>query len=162
MGTGSGCISISLAKALPGAAITGVDTSVDALAVAEKNCNTHGVAVKLLHGSLFEPVQGQQFHMVVSNPPYIPSDDLKTLQPEVRDYEPAGALDGGKDGLDFYRQIVAAATDYLVCGGWLLLEVGIDQAEQVRKLFLDNGKFAEVFAAKDTADIERVVGGQLK
>ncbi|GAB7025897.1 peptide chain release factor N(5)-glutamine methyltransferase [Geotalea toluenoxydans] len=162
VGTGSGCISISLAKALPGAAITGVDTSVDALAVAEKNCNTHGVAVKLLHGSLFEPVQGQQFHMVVSNPPYIPSDDLKTLQPEVRDYEPAGALDGGKDGLDFYRQIVAAATDYLVCGGWLLLEVGIDQAEQVRKLFLDNGKFAEVFAAKDTADIERVVGGQLK
>ena len=162
VGTGSGCISISLAKALPGAIITGVDTSVDALAVAEKNCNTHGVAVKLLHGSLFEPVQGQQFHMVVSNPPYIPSDDLKTLQPEVRDYEPAGALDGGKDGLDFYRQIVAAATDYLVCGGWLLLEVGIGQAEQVRKLFFDNGKFAEVFAAKDTADIERVVGGQLK
>jgi release factor glutamine methyltransferase len=162
IGVGSGCISISLAKALPDAVVTGVDTSTEALAVAGENCRTHGVTVNLLQGSLFEPVQGQRFELIVSNPPYIPGDDLKTLQPEVRDFEPVGALDGGKDGLDFYRLIVAAAPGYLVSGGWLLVEVGMGQADDVEKLFSGGGSFTGVFTAKDAAGIDRVVGGELK
>lgn len=160
IGVGSGCISISLAKALPQASVTGVDSSADALAVARQNSETHGATIDLRLGSLFEPVQDMGFDLIVSNPPYIPSDDLKTLQPEVQNFEPAGALDGGGDGLDFYRRIVAAAPDHLNEGGWLLFEVGIGQADQVRPL-LTESRFSEIFAAKDTNAIDRVVGGRL-
>lgn len=160
IGVGSGCISISLAKALPQASVTGVDTSADALAVARQNSETHGVTLDLRLGSLFEPVQGMHFDLIVSNPPYIPTDDLKTLQPEVQNFEPVGALDGGGDGLDFYRRIVAAAPDYLSAGGWLLFEVGIGQADQVQQLFMERG-FSEIFSAADTNAIDRVVGGRL-
>ncbi|WP_243370177.1 peptide chain release factor N(5)-glutamine methyltransferase [Geotalea sp. SG265] len=162
IGVGSGCISIALAKALPDATVTGVDSSAEALAVAEKNRQAHGVSLELLQGSLFEPVHGRRFDLIVSNPPYIPSADLKALQPEVLDHEPVAALDGGEDGLHFYRSLVAAAPDYLAPGGWLLFEVGIGQAEAVEGLLAGGGKFTGTFTAKDAADIDRVVGGQLK
>jgi release factor glutamine methyltransferase len=115
----------------------------------------------LFQGSLFEPFPGERFDLIVSNPPYIPSADLDGLQPEVRDFEPREALDGGLDGLDFYRLIIPAAPQHLLPGGWLLLEVGIGQAEAVQDLFRSTGLFREIFAAQDPAGVQRVVGGRL-
>ncbi|HEX9005944.1 MAG TPA: peptide chain release factor N(5)-glutamine methyltransferase [Bacteroidota bacterium] len=159
IGVGSGCIAVSLARLIPDAEIAGVEQSTEALAIARRNAERNGVAVSLHEGSLFEPFAGERFDLIVSNPPYIPTGDLAGLQPEVREFEPRGALDGGPDGLDFYRLIVPAAPDYLNPGGWLLLEVGIGQAEEVVKLF-DNAGFKDIFTAKDPGGIERVVGGR--
>jgi release factor glutamine methyltransferase len=160
IGTGSGCIAVALAKGLPAARVWGVDSSHEALVVAARNGERHGVTLQLLQGSLFEPVAGKRFQLIVSNPPYIPTADLATLQPEVRDHEPRGALDGGADGLDFYRRIVAQAPVHLEQGGWLLLEVGIDQAKAVREL-LQGAGFDKCITAADPAGIDRVVGGQI-
>ncbi len=161
IGVGSGCIAVALARLLPDAAVFGVERSPEALAVAQRNAEKHGVAVTLREGSLFEPFPGERFDLIVSNPPYIPTGDLAGLQPEVRDFEPTGALDGGPDGLDFYRLIIPAAPGYLNPGGWLLFEVGIGQAEQILGLFEETGRFGEFFTAKDPGGIERVVGGRL-
>lgn len=159
IGVGSGCIAVALAKALPVATVSGIDASAAALAVARRNAARHGVELALSEGSLFAPVAGQRFDLIVSNPPYIPSADLATLQPEVREFEPVAALDGGPDGLGFYRLIVAEAPAHLAVGGWLLLEVGIDQAGPVTALFAEHG-FGDCFTAKDPNGIERVVGGR--
>jgi release factor glutamine methyltransferase len=161
IGVGSGCIAVVLAKALPQADVMGVDKSPQALVLAQKNAGKHDVRLTLFEGSLFEPFPNQTFDLIVSNPPYIQTADLETLQPEVRDYEPCQALDGGADGLDFYRLIIPAAPDYLVPGGWLLFEVGIAEAESVTELFTLTGRFSEIFTAKDANGIERVVGGKL-
>lgn len=161
IGVGSGCIAVSLAKALPRAEVMGVEASPEALALAEKNAEAHGVRVTLFEGSLFEPFPTERFDLIVSNPPYIPTADLESLQPEVRDFEPRQALDGGADGLDFYRLIIPAAPEHLNPGGWLLLEVGIGQAEPVQGLLEKTDMFTDIFTARDPADIERVVGGRL-
>jgi release factor glutamine methyltransferase len=161
IGVGSGCIAVSLAKALPRAEVMGVEASPEALALAEKNAETHGVRVTLFEGSLFEPFPTERFDLIVSNPPYIPTADLESLQPEVRDFEPRQALDGGADGLDFYRLIIPAAPEHLNPGGWLLLEVGIGQAEPVQGLLEKTDMFTDIFTAKDPSGIERVVGGRL-
>jgi release factor glutamine methyltransferase len=161
IGVGSGCIAVALAKALPQADVIGVDKSPEALVLAQKNGGKHDVRLTLFEGSLFEPFPNQTFDLIVSNPPYIPTADLETLQPEVRDYEPSQALDGGPDGLDFYRLIIPAAPEYLAPGGWLLFEVGIAEAEPVAKLFTLNKRFTELFTAKDANGIDRVVGGRL-
>jgi len=160
IGVGSGCIAVALAKALPQAEVYGVEKSAEALALAQRNVAKHGMKVTLFEGSLFEPFNGQRFDLIVSNPPYIPTAELDTLQPEVRDFEPQQALDGGKDGLDFYRLIIPAAPEHLNPGGWLLFEVGIEEAEPVLELFETTCQFAELFTAKDPAGIERVVGGK--
>lgn len=161
IGVGSGCIAVSLAKALPRAEVMGVEASPEALALAEKNAETHGVRVTLFEGSLFEPFPTERFDLIVSNPPYIPTADLESLQPEVRDFEPRQALDGGADGLDFYRLIIPAAPEHLNPGGWLMLEVGIGQAEPVQGLLEKTDMFTDIFTAKDPSGIERVVGGRL-
>ncbi len=161
IGVGSGCIAVALAKALTQAEVWGVEKSPEALALAERNAANHGVRVTLFEGSLFEPFPEQRFDLIVSNPPYIPTGDLETLQPEVRDFEPREALDGGADGLDFYRLIIPAAPDYLNPGGWLLFEAGIGQAEAVQALFGATGRFGGLFTARDAAGIDRVVGGRL-
>ncbi|MCM2359966.1 MAG: peptide chain release factor N(5)-glutamine methyltransferase [Geobacteraceae bacterium] len=161
IGVGSGCIAVSLAKLLPGAELFGVERSPEALAIARRNVEKNGVTVTLREGSLFEPFAGERFDLIVSNPPYIPSGDLAGLQPEVRDFEPAGALDGGPDGLAFYRAIIPAAPEYLTPGGWLLVEVGAGQANAVRGLFEETGRFGELCTAKDPAGIERVIGERL-
>jgi release factor glutamine methyltransferase len=160
MGAGSGCIAVTLAKKLHGAELFGVEKSPEALAMARRNAERHGTAVTLREGSLFEPFTGERFDLIVSNPPYIPTGVIAELQPEVRDHEPRAALDGGPDGLAFYRVIIPAALDYLNTGGWLLVVVGAVQAEQVRALFGETGKFGELFTAKDQGGIERVVGGR--
>ena len=161
IGTGSGCVAIALAKALPEAQVLSVDISGEALAVARDNAQRIGVSVEFVQGSLLEPFTGRRFDMIVSNPPYIPAADLDTLQQEVRGYEPLSALDGGADGLDFYRRITQAAPAYLNPGGWLLFEVGAGQAPQVLELLGAGDLGSESFTALDPAGIERVVGGRL-
>jgi release factor glutamine methyltransferase len=160
IGTGSGCVAIALAKNLPGATVVSVDIAADALELAAQNAALNGVQVDFRHGSMFEPVQGESFDLIVSNPPYIPTADLAGLEPEVRDFEPRTALDGGVDGLDFYRQIVAQSPEHLAPRGWLLVEVGIGQGAEVKELFASAG-FSAIFTAKDPGGIERVVGGQI-
>jgi release factor glutamine methyltransferase len=162
IGTGSGCVAITLAKALPEAEVSSVDISSEAIAVARGNAEKNGAAVHFFHGSLFEPFAGKRFDMVVSNPPYIPATDIPTLQQEVCGYEPVSALDGGADGLDFYRKIVAAAPEFMNPGGWLLFEVGAGQAPQVLELLNNGGFSSECFSQTDPAGIERVVGGRLE
>ena len=161
IGVGSGCIAVALAIKLPGAELFGVEQSMAALELAQRNATKHGVVVTLKQGSLFDPFNGERFDLVVSNPPYITAAEFAALQPEVRDYEPKEALEGGVDGLDFYRSIIPAAPDHLRPGGWLLFEVGIGQTERVLGLFAGTGRFEDLFTAKDPAGIERVVGGRL-
>jgi release factor glutamine methyltransferase len=162
IGVGSGCIAVALAKMFPCSRISGVEQSEAALELAVRNAARHNVSINLQKGSLFEPFEGQRFDLIVSNPPYIPTADIDSLQPEVRDHEPMEALDGGKDGLDFYRALIPAAPYHMNPGGWLLFEVGIGQAERVLDLFSANGLFSELFSAKDPCGIERVVGGNVK
>jgi release factor glutamine methyltransferase len=161
IGTGSGCVAIALAKALPEAEIFSVDISGEALVVARSNAEHNGVTVQFSQGSLFEPFAGERFDMILSNPPYIPAADLATLQQEVRGFEPLGALDGGADGLDFYRRITAGAPEHLNPGGWLLFEVGAGQAPDVLGLLKGGGFSLDCFTEIDPAGIERVVGGRL-
>ncbi len=162
IGVGSGCLAVALAKNLPGAEVTGVDPSPRALALAERNAHRHQVSLNLLCGSLFEPVKGRRFDLVVSNPPYIPAVDLAGLQPEVRDYEPREALDGGSDGLEYYRRIIPDAAAHLNTGGWLIMEMGIGQARDVLELLEKSGGFSEVFTAMDPGGIQRVAGGRAR
>jgi release factor glutamine methyltransferase len=161
IGTGSGCVAVAIAKALPETEVSTVDVSGEAIEVARGNAERNGVSVQFFRGSLFEPFAGKRFDMVVSNPPYITSADLATLQQEVRDFEPVGALDGGADGLDFYRRITAEAPAHLNPGGWLLFEVGAGQAGEVLELLNSGGFTNDRFTQTDPAGIERVVGGRL-
>jgi release factor glutamine methyltransferase len=161
IGVGSGCIAVALAINLPDARVYGVEQSAPALELAARNAEKYGVAVTLLQGSLFEPFSDTRFDLIVSNPPYIPTAKIASLQPEVRENEPRGALDGGADGLDFYRSIIPAAPDHLNPGAWLLFETGIGQAERVLGIYTQNGRFEEIFTAKDPAGIDRVVGGRI-
>jgi release factor glutamine methyltransferase len=161
IGVGCGCIVVALAKKLAGAELFGVEQSAAALELAKRNAAKHGTVINMVRGSLFEPFNGVRFSLIVSNPPYIPTAEIAALQPEVRDYEPRDALDGGPEGLDFYRSIIPAAPGHLDSGGWLLFEVGIDQAKQVLELFARTGRFEKLFTTKDPTGIERVVGGRL-
>jgi len=158
IGTGSGCIAVALARRLPGVSVTAVDISEDALVVARRNAVRNGVAIEFLQGSLLEPVAGRHFDLIVSNPPYIPSSDIETLQPEVRDFDPRGALDGGEDGLDVYRALIPAAATCLNPCGWMFLEVGIGQAADVARMFRAAGVYDEPIITCDNSGIERVVG----
>ena len=135
-GTGSGCLAIALAVHAPGAAIHACDVSGEALAVARQNAARHGVRVEFYQGDLFAAVPpGARFQLIVSNPPYIPTERLKELEPEVRDYEPRQALDGGADGLDFYRRIAAEGGGFLEPAGRLMAELDEDGAEAAAELF---------------------------
>jgi release factor glutamine methyltransferase len=138
IGTGSGCIAVSIARQHPAAAVTAVDISDDALAVARRNAGRHRVAdrVQLLRSDLFAGLNGAgPFDLIVSNPPYIPTATVGTLAVEVRDHEPRGALDGGPDGLAVFDRLVPGAAERLAGGGWLLVEIGFDQeAEALRRL----------------------------
>jgi release factor glutamine methyltransferase len=162
IGTGSGCIAVALAHRLPVAAVTAVDISGSALKVARRNAERNRVPVEFLLGSLFEPVAARQFDLIVSNPPYIPSGDMENLQPEVRDYDPRGALDGGLDGLEIYRRLIPEALTFLTRGGWLLVEVGTGQAGEVSNIFSTTGGYGQPITACDPAGIARVVGGERK
>jgi release factor glutamine methyltransferase len=161
IGTGSGCIAITLSRHWPEAEVFGVDTSAAALAIARENAERLGARVSLKEGSYFDPFPAISFDLIISNPPYIPAADLAGLQPEVRDFEPRAALDGGEDGLDSYRAIIPAASNHLFAGGWLMVEVGAGEAPPVRRLFEESG-YGDLFTAMDGGGVERVVGGRLK
>ena len=162
IGTGSGCIAVALKKLFTTATVTATDISEAALIVARRNAGKHGAAIEFLLGSLFAPVTGRRFDLIVSNPPYIPSADIETLDREVRDFDPRAALDGGKDGLDIYRELIPVSVAYLNPGGWMLVEVGAGQAEDVEQMFHVTHSFGETHVACDFAGINRVVGAQIK
>lgn len=165
--TGSGAVAISLAKERPTARVLGTDISEQALSVARTNARRLGAYnVGLVRADLFDGIAEvllragwpRWFDLVVANPPYIPSAEIATLMPDVRDHEPRLALDGGTDGLDFCRRIVADAPSWLRAGGVLALELGAGQAPAVMALLQERG-FADVRAERDLARIERVVHG---
>ncbi len=157
--TGSGCIAISLARLAQPAAVTACDLSERALAVAQQNVTALEADVTLLQGDLFAPVEGR-FDIIVSNPPYICSEEVTRLMPEVRDHEPKMALDGDADGLSFYRRITKEAPEYLTPGGMLFFEIGCEQAEAVSGLMRGHG-FADIRVKKDYAGLDRIVYGRL-
>ena len=158
MCTGSGCILLSLLKLVPELSGTGADISQEALKVAVENGKRLQTEASFLESDLFEKVEGV-FDLIVSNPPYIASDEIGTLMEEVRDHEPIGALDGSADGLAFYRRLVQEGKDHLKSGGWMLFEIGCTQAEAVMEL-LKKGGFQEIYVKKDLAGLDRVVGGR--
>jgi release factor glutamine methyltransferase len=160
VGTGSGALAIALAHERAEWQVTALDLSPAALAVAGENAGANGVAerIALLEGDLAALPDGP-FALIVANPPYIAHAELATLMPEVRDFEPHLALDGGPDGLDAYRALAGQAGRVLIPGGWLLVEVGMGQAPAVQALFAAAG-LTELFSALDLAGIERVVGGR--
>ncbi len=160
VGTGSGCIAITLAVNCRQAQITAVDLSATALAVAKQNSEKHSVTdrIRFLYGDLFGPLAAdEQFDLIASNPPYITSAEIETLQPDVRLHEPRSALDGGADGLDIIRRIVADAPRYLVPTGCLLIEIACEQADAVSQLLTANGNYAEIAVLKDLSKQPRVV-----
>lgn len=152
---GSGCIAVSMALAVPNAAVHACDLSDGALAVTRRNADTLGASVTLHQGDLLSAVEGLAFDVIVSNPPYIPTEDCAVLQREVLQ-EPSMALDGGADGLSFYRRIAREATAFLRPGGTLLLEVGHDQAQAVLRLLEDAG-FQNCLAHEDYQHIQRMI-----
>lgn len=156
IGTGSGAICVSILKYVRNAKAATVDISQDAIDSAKFNAEKFGVddRINFYVGNLFEPLRGQKFHAVISNPPYIPTKDLSTLQDEVQK-EPTLALDGGIDGLNFYRRIIDDAPNFLFSGGFLAVEIGINQADAVKNLFTKN--FVDVEIIRDLAGIERVI-----
>ena len=136
-GTGSGCIAIALAVKCSAARVTAVDISAEALALAKQNAERNGVAerIQFAQGDGFAVVSpAQRFDLIVSNPPYIATAEIETLQPEVRDFDPRAALDGGTDGLDFYRMLAARAGEFLQPGGRMMVEFGDGQAEALKKI----------------------------
>ena len=149
-GTGSGCLSIALAFKCPAAEVYAVDISPEALGLARENAARHGVAerIRFLQGDGFAAVPEEaRFDLVISNPPYIPSGDIASLQPEVRDYDPHLALDGGADGLDYGRRLAVEAARFLKPGGRVMLELGDGQAETLRAILEEQKWIVEAIEA---------------
>ncbi len=154
--TGSGCIGLSIARHFPDAVVYGVDASEAAMVYATQNAlanSVHNIRFKL--GDLFAPVNTLHFDCIVSNPPYVRHDEIRTLQREIREHEPVSALDGGRDGLDFYRRIFRDAAAYLKDNGIIMLEIGLGQSAAIRELALSAG-FTKMHFIKDFAGIERI------
>jgi release factor glutamine methyltransferase len=172
LGTGSGCIAVSLAKLLSDIKISATDISQKAIEIAKYNAVLNNVVNKIefLKNDLITnyqlPLPCRQagitnYDVIVSNPPYIPSAEIDNLQPEVR-YEPRIALDGGKDGLGFYRRIICQAPDYLKEDGFLILEIGFHQAQSVKNIFQKYDNFEIIEIVKDYCGIERVIVARSK
>ena len=160
LGTGTGAIALAMAKHRPQALVTAVDASEKALSVAQENAKTLGIAnIHFINSDWFGVLSGQRFDMIVSNPPYIETNDTHLKQGDLR-FEPISALASGMDGLDDIREIIDSAALHLNRHGWLLLEHGYNQAETVAKLFMHAG-FADISHALDLAGIQRVTLGRL-
>jgi release factor glutamine methyltransferase len=165
IGTGSGAISIALAKELPTAKVVATDLSPKALAVAEENALQSGVRerIQFMQGDLFRPVRkGEAFDLIVTNPPYISRREFPSLMPEVRDYEPRIALDGGEDGLDFFRRALPAVGEYLRPGSWFLAEMGSGQDQEILAIAGKNSELHSFGFAKDLSGINRVFKARKK
>lgn len=157
MCTGSGCILLSLLQYSNDCRGVGVDISPEALLVAQENAKLLGIAAEFRAGNLFSALMPQEkFDLLISNPPYIESEVIPTLMEEVRCHEPQGALDGGSDGLDFYRRISLEAKPYLYRGARIFLEIGCNQAEAVSGILIKEG-YQDIEVVKDFAGLDRVV-----
>ena len=176
--TGSGCLALALAKEFPDFEIYGTDISEIAIGYARRNAEINSIKnAAFLSGSLFQPFKkidtdcclpfspldnsisnptGFTFDLIISNPPYIRTDDIKGLQPEVKDWEPAIALDGGTDGLDFYRELIPAARYFLKDNGLIILELGNGQSSRVAEIIESSG-YTHIEIIKDYAGIERII-----
>lgn len=160
IGTGSGCVAISLAKLFPDGEITSVDISKDALEVATINKDYHKVDnLKFIQSDLFDKIEGS-FDVIYSNPPYISEKEMKELDKSVSDFEPHLALYGGEEGLDFYEAIIKEARHYLNSDGHLVFEIGAYQGEAVKKL-LEDHHFKNIHIRRDFSGLDRVLYGRL-
>lgn len=161
IGTGSGAIAVSLAACLPASEVWATDISSAALRIAEANAKRYGVEkrMRFFRGDLYDALDqaGARFDLIIANPPYIRRMKLNALAPEIRDWEPAEALDGGIDGLDYYPRTIGAAPAHLVEGGRVLLEIGSDLAEAVVGLFAGAGSYLPASVHRDYAGQDRVV-----
>lgn len=160
LGFGSGAIGLSIAYYKKQVKVYGVDNSQVAMKVARINRDRFKLDnVKLLYGDLFSQIgQEEKFHIIASNPPYIPKKEIEKLQTEVKDFEPKEALDGGEDGLDYYRKIIPQSKNYLKSQGLLIFEIGYDQGKVVEKLMLDAG-FKNINILQDLQGLDRVIYG---
>ncbi len=157
IGTGSGCIAVSLAKFCPRAIVEACDISAKALKTARKNAAANAVKVKFYASDLFSSVPpGARYDLIVSNPPYIASGDIPGLSPEVT-CQPRISLDGGRDGLDFYRRIIPGSLDFLSPQGYMALEIGYGQDEKVKNILINARFFAIIDIVEDYNGIQRVV-----
>ena len=154
--TGSGAIAISLKKYIPSAQVYAVDISKKALEIAKKNAHRLEAEVKFIESNLFEKIKNEKFDIIVSNPPYIKKSDINYLSQEVQK-EPQIALDGGYDGLDFYRKISYQAIDYLKFGSYLCFEIGYDQKEEVLEILKGIEHYTKTYCKKDLCGNDRVV-----
>ncbi|MBE9222455.1 peptide chain release factor N(5)-glutamine methyltransferase [Cyanobacterium stanieri LEGE 03274] len=164
LGTGSGAIALSLAKTFPQATIHAIDQSSNALSIATENAHNLGLKEKITfhHGSWFEPISHLKYTLsgILSNPPYIPSHIVPTLQPEVANHEPTSALDGGKDGLEDIKIIINQAPEYLQKNGLLIIEIMAGQAPQVCKILESNHQYHSIKTHADLAKIPRFIIAQ--
>ncbi len=157
--TGSGCIAVSLKKLGGYSQVAASDLSDKAIGLAMRNASINDTEIRLIKSDLFKDIDGR-FDVIVSNPPYIPAEEIETLSPEVRDHDPRMALDGGEDGLDIYRRIVSECGDVLNAGGRLYMEIGFDQAAAVGGL-MEKAGFRDIEVVKDLAGKDRVIFGTL-
>ena len=158
-GTGTGCIAIAIAAKCPDAKIVATDTSADALVLAKENAARNNVAerIEFFQGDGFAALPADsKFDLIVSNPPYIPSVEIATLQPEVRDFDPRNALDGGADGLDFYRKLAIEAKPFLKAAGKIMLEFGDGQADAIKAIF-ENEKWIVEAVKEDYSQRARIL-----
>jgi release factor glutamine methyltransferase len=157
--TGSGAIAVSVAQYLDKAEVIGIDISEEALNIAKINAQRNNLSkkVKFIHGDLFTPLGQEKFHIIISNPPYVSTEEMANLPEDVKK-EPALALWGGEDGLDFYRAIIGKSSKFLISPGWLLVEIGWQQGPAVKQLFEENG-FSHCQIIKDWSGHDRVVKG---
>jgi len=154
--TGSGAIAISLKKFVPNANITAVDISEKALEIAQKNAKKLETKINFLKSDLFDKLDNKKFDIIVSNPPYIMKDEIKKLSEEVQK-EPKIALDGGEDGLDFYRIITEQAINYLKTGSFLCFEIGYNQKSDVIKIIEDEQNYKNIYCKKDLYGNDRII-----
>ena len=160
--TGSGAIAVSLAKNIENARIFATDVSSKALEIAKKNAKLNGVKnnIEFIESNLFKKIKKLKFDIIVSNPPYIETDEIKKLPKDVQN-EPIGALDGGKDGLMFYRSIAKEAPNFLNSQGYLCFEIGYNQKQKVKQILEEEKKYVNIYSKKDLCENDRVVVAQV-
>ena len=164
LGTGSGVLAVVMAKEVPGCEVVALEIDPKALSIAKENAKAHGVydRVKFICGDLKKVDWCGKYSMILSNPPYIPSVDIQKIMPEVQNYEPLKALDGGLEGLDFYRDIIPKASDRLEKNGYLILEIGHSQASEVTGIFENSLSYHNIQVIQDYSGYDRVIKAQRK
>ena len=159
LGTGSGVLAVVMAKEVPGCEVVALELDPKALSIARENAKVHGVddRVEFICGDLIEEDWRGNYSMILSNPPYIPSADIQKIMPEVQNYEPLKALDGGLDGLDFYHDIIPKARNRLEKNGYLILEIGHSQADDIKTIFQKSSGFKNIQVIQDYSGYDRVI-----